>query len=215
MPAHPDVRDSILFSPTIKEALKTSHKLESTWRADWKVIRHHVLIAGLAFLAIDRPELALHSWTKQEIMRQLAPMGIPDRFLDQCIDRFYAWSEGKRIGTYGAQTAPEGVVGRKMSKLVENQPTWTLVTLCNKKASWKLHDWALSMFIPIRYIGTPQSRTTSSLTEEFLSNCDQIVVFEVRSGRGADSFIKRCRDAKIPLTLELYQQQDTATRPLC
>lgn len=215
MPAHPDLRDSILFSPSVKEALKTSHKLESKWRADWKVIRHQVLIAGLAFLAIQRPDLELHTWPKKEIVRQLSQMGIPDRFLDACLDRFFDWSEGKRIGTYGAQTAPEGVVGRKMSKLVENKPNWTLVTLCNKKASWRLHDWALSMFIPIRYIGTPQSRTTSSLTEQFLSNCDQVVVFEAKGGKGADSLIRQCRAAKIALTLELYQAEDLATRSLC
>lgn len=214
MPAHPELRDAVGFCPTVKEARKFSKSRQKEWRSDWNLIRHRVLIAGLGFLALDRPDLEMAQWPKAEFSAQLAGMKLPERFLDACLDEFLVWASGPRIATFGAEKAPEPVVGRKMSKVVQNKPSWTLTTLCNGKASWRLHDWALSMYIPVSYIGTPNSRTTTGLVDELLDRCDQLVVFEVKGGRGSDSVIQRARARKIPLSLELFQSDDQGNRTI-
>lgn len=211
MPAHPDMRDGVAFSPTVKEARKYSKARQPSWRSDWNLIRHRVLIAGLGFLALDRPDLELAKWSKKDLMEEFAEMKLPDRFLDACIEEFFAWAAGPKIATYGAEKAPEGIVGRKMSTVVKNKPTWTLVTFCNGKTSWRLHDWALSMYIPILYIGTTKSRSTSSLVDSLLDSSDQLVVFEVKGGRGSDTVIQKARAQKLPLTLELFLPDDQSS----
>lgn len=214
MPAHPDLRDGVSFCPTVKEARKFSKTRQDKWRSDWNMVRHHVLIAGLGFLSLDRPDLNLASWPKEQLVAQLANMKLPERFLSACIDGFKTWAAGPRIGTYGAQHAPDGVVGRKMSKVVQNQPVWTLVALCNNKAAWRVHDWALSLYVPVQYIGDPTSRASTGLMDQLVKSCNQLVVFEAKGGRCADGVIQRGRAAKVSLTLELYQPEDLATQSL-
>lgn len=211
MPAHPELRDAVLFCPTVKEARKFAKARQALWRSDWNLIRHSVLIAGLGFLALDRPDLALQTRLKSELMEDLGAMALPERFLEGCIDRFQQWSAGPSVGTFGANSAPDGVVGRKMSKVVQNKPSWTLVSLCNNRTAWRLHDWALAHYVPVRYVGSPDKRTTSSLISEFIAAVDQLVVFEAKGGRRADSVIQLARLQKKNITLELYQPEDLST----
>lgn len=214
MPAHPELRDGVLFCPTAKEARKFAKARQAQWHANWNLVRHQVLIAGLGFLSIDRPDLDLANWPDEKLQQQLASLKLPDWWTALCITKFKEWATGPRIGTYGAHTAPSGIVGKKMSKVVQNKPTWTLVSLCNSKAAWKLHDWSLSLYIPVQYVGTPQSRNTSTLLDEMVSASDQLVVFEVKGGKNADGIIKRARGARVTLTLELYSPEDLSTANL-
>ena len=214
MPARPDLRDSILCCPSVKEARKFSKARQQHWRSDWNLIRHLVLTSGLGFLTLDRPDLGLNKEMSVELLDSLLETKLPPRFLEQCIDRYKVWLDGPHIGTYGANTAPEGVVGRKMAKTVQAKPSWTLVSLCNKNASWRLHDWALAQHVPIQYIGTEVSRLTNSLIEQLVQESTQMVVFEVKGGNGSDSVIARSRATKTPVSLELYRPEDLDTSSL-
>lgn len=208
MPAHPDLRDAVLMCPTIKEARKFSRSHQSQWRSDWNMVRQNVLILGLCFLTLDRPDLELPTWDRADLLDQLGDMQIPLRFLQFCMPKYEEWLTGPAIGTYGAQDAPDRIVGKKLASVVSNKPSWTLVTLCNSKTAWRVHDWALSLYIPVRYIGTPKSRLTSSLAEQLVQAVDQMIVFEHRGGRRADGMIQRLRAEKKTVTLELYSAKD-------
>lgn len=214
MPAKAELRDSVLFCPTIKEARKFAKTRQEHWRSDWNLVRHSVLIAGLGFLAIDRPDLGLAKMDKTALLANLRGMKLPDRFMDACLDRFKEWAAGSTIASFGANTAPDGVVGRKISKVVQNRPSWTLLSLCNNKAAWRLHDWALAHYVPVRYVGQPSSRTSPSLLEEMVVGCDQLLVFEVKGGKRGDGVIKLARAHKKSLTLELYEPEDLSTGAL-
>ena len=54
MPHRPDLRDAILFSPSLKEARKFARLRKEDWRSDWNLVRPSILIAGLGFLALQR-----------------------------------------------------------------------------------------------------------------------------------------------------------------
>lgn len=144
-------------------------------------------------------------------MELLKPLKAPVTFLRDCVSKFQDWVHGPRIATYGATSAPDGVVGKKLSKVVQNKPTWTLVSLCNNQTSWRVHDWALAQYIPVKYIGRPTLRTSASVLHSLIENIDQLVVFELKGGRKADAVIQKARARKVSVTLELFVPEELAT----
>ena len=210
MPARPDLRDAVLHCPSAKEARKFSKARQSVWRSDWSLVRHHVLLAGLGFLSLDRPDLKLFELPGDELVELLKPLRAPVSFLTDCVVRFRDWGRGPRISTFGARTAPDGIVGKKLSKVIQNKPTWTLVSLCNNQTAWRVHDWALANYVPVKYVGHPKLRTTAAVVKSQLENTDQLVVFELRGGKKADTIIQKARAAKVSVTLELYSPAELA-----
>ena len=173
-------------------------------------VRHAVLVSGLAFLALDRPDLALLEVESALLVDQLEELKVTVSFLSLCVARFQDWGHGLRIGTFGAATAPEHVIGKKLSKVVQNKPTWTLVSLCNKQAAWNIHDWALAQYVPVQYVGQPRLGTSAAVMNEMLDVCQQLVVFEVKGGKRADGIIQKARAKKVSVTLELFSPQEFA-----
>jgi predicted NAD-dependent protein-ADP-ribosyltransferase YbiA (DUF1768 family) len=207
MPARPDLRDAVLHCPTGKEARKFAKSKQAVWRSDWNLVRHSVLVAGLGFLCLDRPDLKLLDVPADELVELLASTKESTSFLWDCVARFQVWGLGPRIATFGAAAAPAGVVGKKLSKVVQNKPSWTLVSLCNSHAAWQVHDWALSHYVPVKYVGQPNLRTTSSVLEALVENSSHLVVFEARGAKRADGVIRAARDKKVPVALELYSAE--------
>jgi hypothetical protein len=214
MPHRPDLRDAILFSPSLKEARKFARLRKEDWRSDWNLVRPSILIAGLGFLALQRPELGLVKTDLANIRAGLAPMGLPDRFLEACVERFDVWRNGPRVGFLGADLAPEPVVGKAASKLVSTLPTWTLVSPCNGRAAWRLHDWCLSHFVPVHYVGLPTDRFSRTLQHDLVDKSDQVVVFEERGTKRHDVVITHARRTKRKVSLELYAPEGDRLRQI-
>lgn len=211
MPTRPDLRDAVLHCPSAKEARKFAKARQSAWRSDWSLVRHSVLVAGLGFLSLDRPDLKLVELPSDALVELLKDLKAPIGFLTDCVVRFQAWGKGPRISTFGAVIAPEGIVGKKLSKVVQNKPTWTLVSLCNNQTAWRVHDWALANFVPVKYVGHQTLRSSASVLNALLENTDQLIVFEMKGGQKADSIIQKARAKKVAVTLELYQAEELAT----
>lgn len=204
MPHKPDFRDRILNAPTPKEVRKFSRMHREHWRGDWNLVRPSVLILGLALISEQCPTLGLKDAALADIRVGLDDLGLPPRFVDACLERFDAWRNGPRIALFGATSAPDTVVGSKLSKLVEPFATWTLVTTCNTKSAWKVHDWCLQHYIPVSYVGTPTDRTSKNLTASIVSAADQIIVFENRGSRRQDTALHLARKSGKKVALELY-----------
>lgn len=211
MPSRPDLRDAVLHCPSAKEARKFTKARQSVWRSDWSLVRHSVLVAGLGFLSLDRPDLKLTELPVNALVELLKELKVPVSFLSDCVVRFQTWGQGPRISTFGAATAPDGVVGKKLSKVVQNKPTWTLVSLCNTQSAWRVHDWALANYVPVKYVGNPTLRSSASVLNSLLENTDQLVVFELKGGKKADTIIQKAKAKKVSVTLELYSRQELET----
>jgi hypothetical protein len=214
MPHRPDLRDALLFSPSFKEARKFGRTRKESWRSDWAMTRHSVLIAGLGILAIQRPELELRSCPLAEIRAGLSTMDLPERFLELCLERFATWRAAPRVSVFGAEAAPDQVVGARMAKLVAPLPNWTLVTSCHRKAPWRVHDWALTHYIPVEYHGSSTERPSRRLAREILERSDQVVVFEQRNDKRFDHVLQGAKALKCKLTLELYAAEGQGPRQL-
>lgn len=204
MPHKPEYRDATLFQPTIKEVKRFAKLRQDSWRSDWNLVRPSIVIAGLGFLAIQRPELELRTVGLDTIKTGMSPMGLPERFVDSCLERFDAWRKGPSIGFVGAEAVPEQVLGKAVARLVSSMPTWSLVTTSSQRAPWRLHDWCLSNFIPIAYVGSPASRFNRRLHAELIERSEQVVVFEERKARRHDAVITYARQCKKKVLLELY-----------
>lgn len=204
MPHKPDLRDAALFSPSIKEVLKFARVRQATWRSDWPVTRHSVLIAGLGMLALQRPEMKLRSCPLELVKQGLGPMQLPGRFVDTCLERFDGWRRAPRICVFGADVAPSAAVGARMAKLVTPMPNWTLVTTCNRRTPWRVHDWALAHYIPVEYLGTPSERASRPLAAAVIAASDQVVVFEERKQKRFDHVLQTAKALKRKISLELY-----------
>lgn len=210
MPHKPELRDAVLFNPTIKEARKFARKCQESWRSDWPLTRHSVLVAGLGMLTIQRPELGLDTWPLTQLKASLAPLELPERFLDACLERFDSWRQAPRIAVFGAEVAPEAVVGARLAKLVSPLPTWTLITSCHRRAPWRVHDWALSHYVPVEYLGRPSDRASRSLAQEIIAAADHVIVFEQRKAKRFDHVIQVAKTMRRKLFLELYDAEQTA-----
>jgi hypothetical protein len=208
MPHRPDLREALLFSPSVKEARKFARKRQATWRSDWPVTRHSVLIAGLGMLSVQCPALELRTCSLEQIKAGLAPMELPDRFVDGCLERFQIWRSSPRICVFGAEIAPDQVVGARMAKLVAPMPNWTLVTSCHRRTPWRVHDWALAHYIPVEYFGTAMERASRGLAAKLVEASDQVVVFEQRREKRLDHILQTAKSLKRKLVLELYDADD-------
>jgi hypothetical protein len=204
MPHHPDLRDAVLLQPTVKEVKRFGKLRQSSWRSDWNLVRPSILIAGLGFLTLQRPDLGLREVDLSMIKTGMAPMVLPERFVDACLERFDTWRRGPRITFIGADSAPEQVVGKALGKLVSAMPTWTLVTSASARAPWRLHDWCLANFIPAEYQGGPSTKLTRGYLRDLVDKCDQVVVFEERQAKRHDAVISHARHLKKKVSLELY-----------
>lgn len=214
MPHKPDLRDTALFSPSIKEVRKFARVRQDVWRSDWPVTRHSVLVAGLGMLALQRPEMELRTCPLEVVKAGLAPMKLPERFVDTCLERFDTWRTAPRICVFGAELAPEATVGAKLAKLVAPMPTWTLVTTCHRRTAWRVHDWALFHYIPVEYVGTPSERASRPLAASVIGASDQVVVFEERRQKRFDHVLQTAKRLGRKITLELYDSGPHAASQL-
>jgi len=209
MPHRPDLRDLVLLSPSIAEANKFARKHQAHWRSDWKLVRTNVMVAGMAMLCLQRPELGLRKQPSKDLAAGMAPLGLPQSFVDGCMARFEAWRTSPRIAVFGAEVAPDDLVGTRLVKMVSPLPMWTLITTCHRRTAWRLHDWALIHFVPVEYHGSPGSRQSRTLVAAMVEAADQVVVFEQRRAKRFDHVIAMTKASKRKLALELYDPPDS------
>lgn len=214
MPHAPQLRDALLLCPSQKEARKFARMRQASWRSDWNLTRHSVLVAGLAMLCLQRPEMDLMTAPAAAITQGLEPMQLPERFVQACVERFELWRAAPRLSVFGAETAPDAIVGTRLAKHLAPLPTWTLVTPCHRKTAWRVHDWALAHYVPVDYRGSATERASRPLASTIVSASDQVLVFEQRRNKKLDYVLQTAKALKKKVVLELYDdpQADTQLR---
>jgi hypothetical protein len=83
MPRHPDLRDAVLDSVSLKEASRMSQKNKAHWRTDWE--RHGVMAWGAGMLALQPPELGLRDAPLAAVAEGLKPLRLPQIFIRYCL----------------------------------------------------------------------------------------------------------------------------------
>lgn len=214
MPRKPQLRDELIETASVVQAYNFAQKRKADWRTDWEVIRHNVLVCGLGMLALQRPELQLQSAPLDDIAEALAPLRLPKSFVRSCLPAFDAWRTAPKIAVFGADAPPDHVVSKRIAKIIEPLPAWTLLLPVTGSTAWRLHDWSLYQFKPVQYFGTPGKRLGRKTADAMVLAADQVVVFERRGDKRFDHVIALARSRKRKLVLELFDQDGEATRQL-
>lgn len=207
LPSRMDLLESIVFSPTIKEAQRVTRMNKAACRTDWNLISHSVFTRALATLCLQRPQFDLPNANPDHIVKALEETQLSPSFISTCLIRFAQWTKGPRVSFIGADLAPEDVVGKRASKTVPNVGIWTLLSTCNGRTSWRLHDWALAHYVPIEYVGSPDDRMSRRIYQSLISKSTHVVVFEKRGDRRHDTPLRMAKEADVKLNLELFDVQ--------
>ena len=176
------------------------------------MLRHNVLVCGMGMLHLQRPELQLATAVREEIAAGLTPLRFPKAFVQDCLTKFETWRTSPRIAVFGADQAPEQIVGTRIAKLVNPLPRWTLLVPGGRKAPWRLHDWALYHYVPVQYYTTPRGRHTRETVQAMVDAADHVIVFEAKLDKRHDQAIAFAKAAKRKLTLELYDREGVSSQ---
>lgn len=185
LPHRPDLHDLVLDLPTKREREKFLRSHQRFQRTDWMLVRHSTLVVGVATLLLDRyPTEVLEGIPLDGIEAALEHTGCPAKFIKECVPKLEAWLQGPAVSVLGASEAPSVMVGRRMDKkLTPPLPLWTLVSTCNRRASWNVHDWALTHHVPIVYVGKADDRQSRRLSQALIERSTHLICFDKRDNR--------------------------------
>lgn len=206
---HPELFEQVLLAPTVREARRLAKSHQANWRGDWLGVRTRALACGLIYAS--RADRHTERWQGDpaEIAAELAPLELPERFVLSAAHEFVRLRESPLIAFFGAEGAPPETVGRRVNLVHKKaERAWTLAYWQGRHGSWRVHDWAVSQYIPIRYLGEDRGRLNPAAYAKLRDAKVQTVVFEKRKGKTMDSVIRGLRLAKIPVELDLYATDD-------
>ena len=203
--------EAVIFSPSIKEAQKITRLNKEHCRSDWNLVAHSIFSCAVGTLALQRPQFNLAEIDIPTLAEALAGTGYSPSFISTSLIRFAEWRSGPKVCFFGADLAPEDVIGKRVAKTVAPVGTWTLVSGCNKRTSWKLHDWALAHRVPVQYVGTATERMSRTLYKQIISESSTVVVFEKRGDRRHDVPIRLAKETGKKLVLDLFDEQQDAS----
>lgn len=208
---HPELFEEVMLSPSIKEARKLATRHRSQWRGDWLALRARALACGMVYASRCEPLSPRWKGEAAEIARFLVPLGLPERFLLTAATEYVRLRDSSAIAILGANSAPHDVVGKRINVIHKKaERAWTLLHWQGRHGCWRVHDWAMSQYIPILYAGADDARLNAQGISQIGAGCKSVVVFERRGGKAMDSTIRTLRSAKVPVELDLYQLESTS-----
>lgn len=203
--SHPDVFTSIVNSTNLKEVARISKRNMASWRSDWVGVRGRVIMAGMryAYWADPNPE----RWTTapESLASELMELGFPAKFSTAASTEFLRLHLNPTWCFFGVDHAPQDVIGKRVNSLHrKHQRAWSVNHWLGRHTSWRLHDWMLSQFIPMRYYGAPGARLTPEVVERIVKDSSSACVFEMRGGKSMDRTIRQIKALKATLEMEFY-----------
>jgi hypothetical protein len=208
---HRELFDQVMLCPSAREARRFAKAHQALWRGDWLGVRSRALACGMLYAA--RAEAMSTRWLggAEDIARELAPLGLPARFLLGSCNEFVRLRDAPRFVFLGAEAAPPDVVGRRVNAVHKRaERAWTLACWTGRHGSWRIHDWAVAQHVPIMYVGADRNRLGLAGVEQLRSIHTNAVVFERRKGKAMDTVIRALRTAKLSVELDLYAEAESS-----
>lgn len=206
----PDVYRSIVDSTSLRETSKISRRNKDAWRGDWLGVRGRVMLCGMRYASWFDP--TPERWSNiSGLTIELQELGFPEKFSHVAATEFQRFSEDASWCFFGIDLAPQDVVGKKINAIHrKTKRVWYINHWLGRHTSWRLHEWALSQYIPMRYFGAPGERLTPELIDRISSLSAHSCVFEQRGGKGMDLTIRQLRGLKRPIEIEFFTPAQSA-----
>lgn len=203
--SHPDLYLEVLNCPSFRELAKLSRRNQSKWREDWLGIRGRVMICGMRYAQWS--DLTPERWVDDEtkLILELCELGFPKKFSMAAAAEFKKLATNPTWCFFGVDAAPPDVIGKRVMALHRRHArSWTVNHWLGRHTSWRMHDWALANYIPMRYYGSPGERLTLDAVSRLVTDSTNSCVFEQRGGKSMDSVIRHIKGMKAPLDMEFY-----------
>lgn len=206
----PDLFEEVMLCPSIKEARKLATKSKNQWRGDWLAVRVRALACGMVYASRSEPMSTRWHGSAEEIAKFLAPLGLPERFLLGAATEYVRLRNASSVAFLGANSAPHDIVGKRINLIHKKaERAWTMLHWQGRHGCWRVHDWAVSQYIPVVYAGEDDARVNAQGIAQIGARCKSVVVFEKRGGKAMDATIRALRLAKVPVELDLYLTDKT------
>lgn len=203
---HRELFDEVMLCPTVRDAKKFATKNKANWRGDWLGLRLRALACGMHYAYLADPTPERWKGTPESIASMLAPFEFPEKFVLGASMAFVGLRDAGTVSILGASTAPSDVVGKRINQVHKRADRlWKLLHWQGRHGCWKVHDWALSQYVPIQYAGADDARLNDEAITMLRNRAQNIVVFEARGGKRMDATIRALRLAKAPMELDLYR----------
>jgi hypothetical protein len=208
----PLLYQSIINSPSLREVAKLSKRHRTDWRDDWVGIRGRAMVCGMRYAAWADPNPERWMGDSSQLALELEGLGFPAKFCTAAIAEFRRMVDNPTWSFFGVDTAPLDVIGKRLNSLHRKyQRAWTLNHWLGRHTSWRLHDWALNQYVPMRYAGAPNARLTPAMIAQVVGSSNFTCVFEQRGGKLMDATIRQIKGLKVPLEMELYSSVTQAS----
>jgi len=202
---HPDIYLSIINSTSLKEISKISKRHQALWRDDWVGVRGRVLLCGMRYAAWSDPNPERWTTAPEQLTVELQDLGFPAKFSAVAVKEFQRLQSNPTWCFFGVDHAPQDVVGKRLNTIHRKcEKAWSINHWLGRHTSWRLHDWALNLYIPMRYFGEPHERLTTETIERLVRASNTSCVFEKRGGKSMDTTIRLIKGFKTPLEIDLY-----------
>lgn len=200
-----------MHMPTVKEARQHAKRHQAHVRGDWLAVQSRALACGMVYASQADVHSSRWSGTASQIARHLGCLDFPPRLVVAACEEFVRLRDSARIAFLGGGNAPHDTVGKRLHNVHRKADgAWRLAYWQGRHGSWQIHDWALQQYIPITYLGEPDSRVNARGQLLMQAAADKVVIFEVRNGKTMDSIIRGLKSLKVPVELDLFAT-DTAT----
>ena len=202
---HPDIYLSIVNSTNLKEVAKIAKRNQSLWRDDWIGVRGRVLLCGMRYAAWADPDPQRWTDAPDKLALELQELGFPTKFSLAAVTEFQRLLANPTWCFFGVDHAPQDVVGKRLNTIHRKcERAWSINHWLGRHTSWRVHDWALSLYIPMRYFGEPRERLTPEHIERLVTASNHACVFEKRGGKAMDATIRQIKGLKAPLEMDFY-----------
>lgn len=201
----PSLYEAVLHCPTIREIHKFSKRYQKLWREDWIGVRGRVLVCGMQYASWADPNPERWTSEPQLLVNELIELGFPPKFSQAAVNEFARLQESATWVFFGADKAPPDVIGKRVNAIHRKHlRAWKLCQWLGRHSNWRIHDWALNQFIPIRYCGAHGDSLSPLEIDGLLQASTNACVFEQRGGKDLDRIIRQLRGKKYPLEMDLY-----------
>lgn len=201
----PSLYEDVMNSPTIREARTLAKRHQNHCRLDWLGVRSRAMVCALQYAAWADLDSARWSQAPRILGQEIIALGFPPKFAEDAATDFAKLRVNPVFVFFGIDKAPPDVLGKRVNLIHRTYlRTWTLTHWLGRHGDWRIHDWAMTQYVPIKYQGKPGDSLSPMEIDALLNISTQACVFEKRGGKELDAIVRQVKGRKYALAMELF-----------
>ncbi len=197
-----------LNCPTLRELRKYVKRHKDQWRDDWLGIRVRVMVCALVYAYWSNPQTEFWQDTeagRKALATELESLGFPPKFSAGVVGEFHTLIQNPSYTLLGVDHAPPDIIGKRLNTIHRaNGRRWTLNHWLGRHTNWKMNEWAVGQFIPVRYFGANGQRLIEDSMDAMSGPSSKVYLFEQRGGKHMDKALRFLRGKKAAVEIDFY-----------